>query len=537
MLKNCKPIPGPNGKCYCPVCDPLAKRPIPCHAKRNCRGKPGQEANSTRENAAEISEEPSKVGLAELVRRYVQALKRWRAAGYPCRSDEEVAWLFDHYCRGCKWHKNGSCIECGCRVAPKGMAVRNKIKMATETCPRGKWPARTEAGPKKSAETPQPAEQSVVPDQQPAARATPSSKPLSVAAVSQAFLGNLFSEGLPESAQPHLDAVRRWTSAGMPVRSTAEVRQLFARHCQQCRHRVGDQCQLAELGVYSAAPAWQNMLAMATESCPLDLWQMAPPTNPDDQPPLIQIAVGVVTAPRPGPPLTGRCWDSLRSAGFEAEDILVFAEPGTPDPRLRDGSMDVVWRGHRYGEWRNWIYSLRELLNRRPWANAVMMVQDDTLFLRHVRDWLEASLWPSALCGAVQVYTSRGYRHQPRGISRVEGRKHRWLLAACATIFPRPIAEKIVKYGLTAGWRGHTVKEIEDPARKEGVDTFIGQALRSVSRELWVHNPTLVKHDSDQSSLDHGPADMGFRASLDFPGLDADPFNLFAAPQRRFRIE
>jgi hypothetical protein len=70
---------------------------------------------------------------------YAKAVAEWVAAGRPTRSDEDVATIFRVICKPCALHYRGSCRECGCRVRAEGPAVFNKIKMATQHCPRNKW--------------------------------------------------------------------------------------------------------------------------------------------------------------------------------------------------------------------------------------------------------------------------------------------------------------------------------------------------------------------------------------------------------------
>ena len=86
-------------------------------------------------------EVPPAPSLATRVLTYTQAVAEWVAAGRPERSDEEVQRIYKEHCEPCSWRKRRSniCRGCGCRVAAYGMAVLNKIKMATEHCPREKW--------------------------------------------------------------------------------------------------------------------------------------------------------------------------------------------------------------------------------------------------------------------------------------------------------------------------------------------------------------------------------------------------------------
>ena len=80
---------------------------------------------------------PSLVGK---VRLFSRSQARWIAAGRPERSPERVAEIFA-LCQGCdqfrrgKSESEGTCRLCGCRLRREGGLV-NKIKMATESCPK-----------------------------------------------------------------------------------------------------------------------------------------------------------------------------------------------------------------------------------------------------------------------------------------------------------------------------------------------------------------------------------------------------------------
>lgn len=80
-------------------------------------------------------------GAAEMVVRYGAALARWAAAGMPTRPEDEI----DRYyrrCTACEHYDAAGhrCRRCGCRVNGDAAAWRNKIAMATERCPLGRWP-------------------------------------------------------------------------------------------------------------------------------------------------------------------------------------------------------------------------------------------------------------------------------------------------------------------------------------------------------------------------------------------------------------
>ena len=58
----------------------------------------------------------------------------------PTRSDVEVQQIFAT-CESCEFfdRKRKTCKVCGCKIRRDGNALTNKIKMATERCPKGKW--------------------------------------------------------------------------------------------------------------------------------------------------------------------------------------------------------------------------------------------------------------------------------------------------------------------------------------------------------------------------------------------------------------
>lgn len=71
---------------------------------------------------------------------YAKAMARWIKAGRPVRSDAEVERIFDTICKPCQdFNSRGSCGICGCKVRRRGSALLNKIRQATQSCPKSKW--------------------------------------------------------------------------------------------------------------------------------------------------------------------------------------------------------------------------------------------------------------------------------------------------------------------------------------------------------------------------------------------------------------
>jgi hypothetical protein len=74
---------------------------------------------------------------------YKEALVRWQKAGRPTRTDEEVDQILKEHCteKQCDWYdpEKKRCRGCGCRVTDSGYAIVNKVRMATEHCPKERW--------------------------------------------------------------------------------------------------------------------------------------------------------------------------------------------------------------------------------------------------------------------------------------------------------------------------------------------------------------------------------------------------------------
>jgi len=77
---------------------------------------------------------------------YTSAVRKWTGAGMPVRTQEEIEALYDEHCSKCSMYDKvkGVCNSCGCPANTDQPAIRNKLKMATEQCPLGRFPAKVE---------------------------------------------------------------------------------------------------------------------------------------------------------------------------------------------------------------------------------------------------------------------------------------------------------------------------------------------------------------------------------------------------------
>jgi hypothetical protein len=70
---------------------------------------------------------------------WAEAVAEWIVAGRPVRHDAEIQNIYKVFCTTCPLFHKDSCRGCDCNVRSEGWAIFNKIKMATEHCPRGYW--------------------------------------------------------------------------------------------------------------------------------------------------------------------------------------------------------------------------------------------------------------------------------------------------------------------------------------------------------------------------------------------------------------
>ena len=135
-------LPDPYPICQCTKC----KMAIELHGTEGLEkfiGCPGKiiplEMPSIQE--PDLTPEVERLSITiKMAKRWVAALLKWRKAGYPTRTQKEVARIVP-ICESneCGHYINGRCSKCGCGVNNNRIAIVNKAKMATEKCPLGKW--------------------------------------------------------------------------------------------------------------------------------------------------------------------------------------------------------------------------------------------------------------------------------------------------------------------------------------------------------------------------------------------------------------
>jgi len=216
----------------------------------------------------------------------------------------------------------------------------------------------------------------------------------------------------------------------------------------------------------------------------------------------MHIQVVVLTAPRPKKTLE-RTLRSLKKAGWE---------PGV-DPSSEVG---IYQDGASLGQFRAYMEALRCTVHRHPKADAYSVVEDDVVFCRGLREYLERTLWPGpvekiALCSP---YCPIAYRlRRWKGWHDSQSSQGLYLAGSQAWVFPPQAARAILA----------EVAPLESP---HGADWEIGRWARATRWRVWYHTPSLAQHVGLGNSALGDNLVSDIRLAGDFVGEDANAMDL-----------
>lgn len=228
----------------------------------------------------------------------------------------------------------------------------------------------------------------------------------------------------------------------------------------------------------------------------------------------VKWTVVVTTAPREASTLN-QCIDSIRNCGW---DPVVFAEPGSMECNAQ-----TIKNPTRLGLWNNFVASVRWALETD--AEAILTVQDDSLFHPDSRELIEDVMWPSAQTGFVSLYTPLHYswterkrwQFRPVGVNRVSTQS---LWGACALAWPRDVLEHVIEHPIAKSWLGakplsrrSSVYEErrKNPTMIANSDAAIGKVLNAMQREMYFVDPSPVLHIARFSTIDNHGSNNGKR--------------------------
>lgn len=157
---------------------------------------------------------------------------------------------------------------------------------------------------------------------------------------------------------------------------------------------------------------------------------------------------------------------------------------------------------------------MAEVFQREPKSDAYLIVEDDALFCRNVRQLLEQVLWPSPATAAVSLYCSQAFQQEQPGFHQVD---RGWdFIGSVALVFPNASLgalltnKRIVTHRRDGPYDGF-----------RNADSVIGRWAREAEWPLYVCSPSLVQHIGHCSTIGaHGV--YGIRSAADFVGETFD---------------
>jgi hypothetical protein len=188
--------------------------------------------------------------------------------------------------------------------------------------------------------------------------------------------------------------------------------------------------------------------------------------------------------------MLARTLESYRGSGFEPP--LVFTDAN------RSGGL---WNLHR---------ALKTLVAEYPDADAYMVIEDDVLFSKDIREYLESELWPSVsehgcICS---IFTPTIYSSTKRW--HVENRGSGTWMSQCRIYHPRS----------AKGFVSALDNDVRLQKKGRQNDATVGEWTKTNGVDIWFHCPSLTQHLSPRytSYESYRPLDYRVGLARDFIG-------------------
>ena len=226
--------------------------------------------------------------------------------------------------------------------------------------------------------------------------------------------------------------------------------------------------------------------------------------------PIENWAVGITIAPRQIENYTHTI-DSFLDAGWNS--IHMFVEP---DVKVADKHkhLPLTQRKTKLGAWKNWLTSLNDLIEFYPNADCYGLIQDDIIFCRGAKKFLEYTLWPAQDVGVCSVFTPSHYTRENPGWYKTNKKGKLWM--AQTYFFPPDSARNCATHPICVDW-----------TKEKQIDNVVGRWADYSEQYPYYFSPSLVQHVGDTSTL-WGSRNRakGRRAATDFVGecFDAHEF-------------
>lgn len=206
-------------------------------------------------------------------------------------------------------------------------------------------------------------------------------------------------------------------------------------------------------------------------------------------------AVGVVTAPR-AESCIEKTLPSLRNGGWD--DFVVYAEPGSVVPHDK-----VVMRPEVYGDWANWYCGLSELVQTHPQADYVLMLEDDVVMCKNVRQYLDVSIPKLDDFAALSFYTPAFYnKFSTESMFNKEYEGSRTLgtltvIMKMATALDFIGDPEISKRRFLSKDSTMAAQDWSNTAK----DIFLGLWAKRKGLPIYYHSPSLAQHIGQKTTL------------------------------------
>lgn len=224
---------------------------------------------------------------------------------------------------------------------------------------------------------------------------------------------------------------------------------------------------------------------------------------------------GMITVPSRNE-LYDRTRESLTDAGFEIPHGHTFMDGGGPVEF--DGGYTV--RSPEIGSFGNWILGLTELFIRNPGADRYAMFEDDVLFCRNVRQYLEQCFFPRD--GYLNLYTTED--NLPKLVGAASINERGWGLSkqggrgALALVFNDQGMKTLIGSPRIVGHVGDRKR------RHYLTDWFVMETMRRASFKEYTHFPSLVQHVGTETTITNRVAPMQ-EQHLTAPSFPGEDFN------------
>lgn len=219
-------------------------------------------------------------------------------------------------------------------------------------------------------------------------------------------------------------------------------------------------------------------------------------------------AYGLTTVPARRYDLLPRTLESLAEAGFPEPRLFVDgAEQGF------DG-FHVTYRFPRVKTVANWWLGLAELYHREPFADRYAMFQDDVVFVRNLRHYMEWGSYPEK--GYLNLYNVPYNEKRGKGTGWYRTEQNGY--GALALVFSNEAAVELLAA------RSFLLKP-KTAGRKSyaSLDGGIVHAMNSAGWGEYVHKPGLCQHIGQHASAMGNKQDP---LSGTFPGESFDAVDL-----------